>query len=203
MLADPLSYQVSHASTQNARICDIAWTSALDGILRAEQSGSVRMWRSNCATVARDAGGACVSRNMDVAWTAGCAEQQDVLAAGADINAPCASASRAGEKGVHVFWPEQQHDAGAGRAQADKNKSGGKGAKVCSDKLRHLCHVTGLQWHGAASRTGGPAGDAGQRRRGGTHPALFTVGSDGVVRVWVEVMVMRYATDGEGAVCCC
>lgn len=139
-------------------------------------------------------GGAARSAVREL-WLARAEAPQDMIAAGASAVGPCASVARDAPQRVVVWWPSR---GGAGEFVV--------GAEV----IRHPVRAVHLEWSPALGREGGAAagGDYGrgqqQAREAGPvaageqqadeppsarHPALMTVGADGVIRVWVEVVM--------------
>jgi hypothetical protein len=187
-----------------ARVLAISWTQQLDGVLVSTADGGVAMWQLRPVGGGGDTPHAAA--RLRRAWAAAAAEPQDALSAGVGAFAPSASVSTAGDRCASVWWPDSPAASGGG--------GGGGGAR--REKLKHPCALTSLAWCPGVLRKdifaggldagasgggsppppqqagGGAAAAAGGGRAPEDHPALMTVGVDGGVRVWVEMLVVHH-----------
>ena len=120
----------------------LSWTQEGDGLLSADTEGRIIMWR---VTTTSDQ-----SQQLTQAWIGGSStviQPQSILAAGANILSPSASACR-GTKYVTIWWPEEiQHSSAEPAVPIPAAKDTDAPAMVAvAEQLRHPVGVVVAQW---------------------------------------------------------
>ena len=134
----------------------LSWTQEGDGLLSADTQGCIIMWRITSTT--ND------SQQLTQAWLGGnstVVQPQSILAAGANILSPSASACP-GTKHVTIWWPEelQQGEAQPAVPVPAAKDAGAQPMVAVAEQLRHPVGVVVAQWspgslqHGKCAVTG-------------------------------------------------
>ena len=132
----------------------LSWTQEGDGLLSADTQGCIIMWRITSTTNG--------SQQLTQAWIGGnstVVQPQSILAAGANIMSPSASACP-GTKHVTIWWPEElQQGVTEPAVPIPAAKDAGALAMVAiAEQLRHPVGVVVAQWspgslqHGKCAR---------------------------------------------------
>ena len=142
-LAQPHPGQTPACQAQHScPLVALSWTQEGDGLLSADEQGCVIMWR-----VTSNLDG---SQQLTQAWIGGSStvvQPQSILAAGANIMSPSASACT-GTKYVTIWWPEEISSGNAEPAvPISTSKPADAPAMVAvAEQLRHPVGVVIAQW---------------------------------------------------------
>ena len=120
----------------------LSWTQQGDGLLSADLQGCIVMWRITSTTNE--------PQQLTQAWLGGTStvvQPQSILAAGANILSPSASAYP-GTKHVTIWWPEelQQGDTGPAVPIPAAKDAGAQAMVAIAEQLRHPVGVVVAQW---------------------------------------------------------
>ena len=142
-LVQPHPGQTPACQAQHAcPLVALSWTQEGDGLLSADTDGRIIMWR---ITATSDN-----SQQLTQAWIGGSStviQPQSILAAGANILSPSASACP-GTKYVTIWWPEEiQHGSAEPAVPIPAAKDADAPAMVAvAEHLRHPVGVVVAQW---------------------------------------------------------
>lgn len=179
-------YHIKDSSLR--RIANIDWTQQLDGILTAFSDGQLSMLSLQSMPSERKmedvSGSPLLTISLNEIWTASASEPQDAISAGVTARSPCATCSGQKHSGsACVWWPEED------------------GVRI--EKLKHPCKVVAVQWSpGLLLKDILGSRDSPDNEKepdeisslelSVDHPALLTTGEDGVLRLWVETLIIQH-----------